>query len=532
MTDTAVWKTVEIAFESGEDYPNPYLDVDLDVVFTGPESEQVHRPAFWDGGRTWRVRFAPTRPGSWHFQTASKNGSDAGLHGVRGKVECVQVETGLGIYAHGFLRRSDDGRYLAYADGTPFFWLGDTHWRLVLERWDEANKAGWTSQFRGMVDLRVQQGFTVYQTNLMSFTHGSQHTGCWVAGKEFQEIDPGFFQSIVDPRMAYIAEQGLVNALGLAWYQAADEHAAGMARFARYIVARYGAFPVVWTLGGEVAGYDPVLRRQRLDAWREVAHATRAADGYDHPRTAHLTTERPIANYYQGEDWLTFTLNQLGHGDFDMNPAHYLDHFAAYPSTPMVEGESMYEGLTTVEGVARRTVTDTIVRQVAYRAIQSGCCGYTYGAQGCWNNAWDFGDVATMWGDLPWYEGVDLPGAAQMGHLRRFYESFDWTSMRPAPDAFDTTNTINATINPPAVTVAQDGRTVVAYFGETYRTGDGEARLITAHDGPFHLEWFDPRLGRFELIGDRVMPRDGSLAIPDKPDAADWLLIARLKHRG
>ena len=68
------------------------------------------------------------------------------------------------IYRHGFLKVRDGGRYLTYADGTPFFWLGDTHWFFDgKERWDTANKPGWTFQFRGMVDLRVEQGFTVYQ---------------------------------------------------------------------------------------------------------------------------------------------------------------------------------------------------------------------------------------------------------------------------------------------------------------------------------------------------------------------------------
>jgi len=119
--------------------------------------------------------------------------------------------------------------------------------------------------------------------------------------------------------MAYIASQGLLNALGLAWHEAIDSNVEGMVRFARYIVARYGARPIIWTLGGEVAGYDPDLRQERLDWWRQVALAVHAADVYGHPQTAHLTAERPIPDYYQGEDWLTFTLNQLGHGDVDFN---------------------------------------------------------------------------------------------------------------------------------------------------------------------------------------------------------------------
>lgn len=374
MLTAPTWRALEIAFESDRDYDNPYLDVDVDVDFTGPNGESIRRPAFWDGGRSWRVRFAPTTPGHWRYASSTR-----GFAGLRGALECRPPATDHAVYLHGFLRSGT--RHLSFADGTPFFWLGDTHWQFARERWDEANKPGWSSQFRGTVDRRVEQGFTIYQSNVMAW----EPSRVWAG----DGIDVTYFQSTLDPRMAYVADQGLVHAVGFAWYAAIDEGPDRLTRLARYFVARYGADPIVWTLGGEVAGYDPDRRQQRIDGWREVAAAIREADCYGHPLTAHLTNERPIAPYYQGEDWLSFTLNQLGHGDFDMSASHYAEHFAQFPDTPVVEGESMYEGLISVEPISRRPVTDTIVRQIAYRAVQSGCCGYTYGAQGCWNGAWN-----------------------------------------------------------------------------------------------------------------------------------------------
>jgi hypothetical protein len=515
----------EIAFESSRDHANPYLDVDALVIFEGPEGSAVRRPAFWDGGRTWRVRFAPTRPGLWHYRISSGDPNDAGLNGVTGEVLCGNDQWDH-PFAHGFLGNAADAHHLAHADGTPFFWLGDTHWRLAWERWDESNKPGCDSQFRCMVDRRVEQGFTVYQSNVMSFGGPWTPTSCWVRGREFIEVDPAYFRSTLDPRLAYIADHGLLNALGLAWHQAIDDNVVGMVRFARYLVARYGAYPVAWTLGGEVAGYDPEQRSARIDGWRAVALAIQQADDYDHPRTAHLTAERPIAPYYQGEDWLTLTLNQHGHGDVDMGTSHYGQHIATHPNRPLVEGESMYEGLTSVEYTGRRTVTDTMVRHVAYRAIQSGCCGYTYGAQGCWNAAWDREDGVSMWGDLPWHEGIDLPGAQQLGHLRRFYESLGWTALRPDPGAFVTENPFNAGLYRPDVTADADRRTVVAFLAETYRRGGGNASLVGLAETAYRLQWFDPRTGRFRLVADRALPVDGALSVPDKPDDADWLFLA------
>jgi len=517
------WKTLELRLQSEWEYANPVDDVRVDVTFMGPHGEELGREAFWDGGTTWRVRFAPPSPGVWTFRTSASDRSETGLHGVSGELECIPAERSADVYAHGFLRASASGTHLEHRDGTPFFWLGDTHWRFIWEKWDESNKPGWSSQFRDTVDLRARQGFTVYQSNLLSWSP-PEFWERFAAGDGF---DVDFFRRVVDPRMAYVAEQGLVNALGLAWHHVVDSNPEAMVTLARYVVARYGAYPMVWTLGGEVAGYEPQLRSRRLDAWREVAIAISEADGYSHPITAHLTCERPMPSDLQDEPWLTFTLSQLGHGDLDMGSAHWANHLAAHPGKPLVEGESLYEGLTSVEPLGRRPVTDTMVRQVAYRAIQSGCCGYSYGAQGCWNGAWDSDTSRTSWGELPWYEGVDLPGGRQLGYLRTFYETVDWSSLRPAPELFRTTHWINEAMYPPHVSADDARSTVVAYFGETYRHDESTTYLAELPPASYKVDWFDPREGRFHDQGEMVA-LDGTLIVPEPPsEDADWVLLVR-----
>lgn len=521
---TQIWTAAEVTLESRIPRDNPYLDVDVLARFTGPEGTIVERPAFWDGGTTWRVRFAPVVAGEWTWRTECSDPSDAGLHAVTGRLDAVEVGEELAVRKHGFLSASEDGSHMVLADGTPFFWLGDTHWRFTWERWDEANKPGWTSQFRGMVDRRVEQGFSVYQTNLMSFGRGWDADTCWEPGAPYRRLVPSYFSDTVDPRMAYIAERGLVNAFGIGWHQSIDVDPAGMVRFARYLVARYGAAPMVWTLGGEVAGYDDHLREPRIDNWRNVALAIRDADAYRHPLTAHLTNERPIADYYQDEDWLSLTLNQLGHGDLDLSPDAYRVHLQSGRRRPLVEGESLYEGITTVEPVQRRTASATAVRQVAYRAIQSGCCGYTYGAQGCWDNVWDETSGGTMWGDLPWFDGIDLPGGAQMGHLRSFYESAPWWTMRPTTEIFSTTNGENERFYPPNVSSDADRRHVIVYYGETHRDG-GDEYLRGMSAERYRVRWFDPRSGTWTYDQEHT-PDNGSVLLPPQPDATlDWAML-------
>ena len=49
------WREVEIAL-TGPGADNPYTEVDAWVIFTHDSGRVVRRPAFWDGGTTYRVR--------------------------------------------------------------------------------------------------------------------------------------------------------------------------------------------------------------------------------------------------------------------------------------------------------------------------------------------------------------------------------------------------------------------------------------------------------------------------------------------
>ena len=57
---------------------------------------------------------------------------------------------------HGFLRVSTNGRHFEHADGTPFFWLGDTWWKCLCQRmtWDG---------FQELTADRQAKGFNVVQ---------------------------------------------------------------------------------------------------------------------------------------------------------------------------------------------------------------------------------------------------------------------------------------------------------------------------------------------------------------------------------
>lgn len=67
-------------------------------------------------------------------------------------------------WTHGRLRVSENGHYLVYEDGIPFFWLGDTGWEMLAR----LNR----SEINQYLDNRSKKGFSVIQTVLVSeFIH-------------------------------------------------------------------------------------------------------------------------------------------------------------------------------------------------------------------------------------------------------------------------------------------------------------------------------------------------------------------------
>ena len=530
MAQFEQWRAGILTFEAARDYENPFLDVSIWAVFTGPNGETVKREAYWDGGRTYRVSFAPTSVGRWSYTLNAPE--DSGLNGVSGEVESVPYAGELAIYKHGFLKVADNKRFLCYADGTPFFWLGDTHWGFVAgEKWDESNHPEMSSMFKGMVDRRVSQHYTVYQTNLRSEPQmGTTHY--WADGQIGTLPDVSFYQQKVDKRMQYLADQGLVNALGLAWAGSVIGQLDLQKNLARYIVARYGALPIVWTLAGEVAGYAASTREACIDGWREVAKYIAEIDGYNTLQTAHYTNERPYADYYFDEDWFDFTLNQGGHGDLPIYAYYQREHMKKHPGKPFVEGEEMYEFVSTLEPNGSRLCTADMMRRCAYLSIQNGACGYTYGAQGIWDTVWekpkkpDSRNIFNRLG-ITWYEAIDGEGAAQLGLMRDFYEEAGVSDMHPDYDCFATegvfADPLIAELYVPHILSTDDRSRMILYYLPTAR---GEAPLKGLSDGSYHAEWFDPRTGEKTVYGD-FTPEKGCWTAPVRPGDGDWILYLK-----
>ena len=142
---------------SGKQYDDPFNQVEVDAVVTLPSGRRNAFPAFWAGGSTWRVRYAPP---AGRIQGDRSVCSDAGITICTvSNSRCTPNPTAVQIshYKHGALKIAADGRHFEHGDGTPFFWLGDTWWMGLCKR------LSWPDGFESLTADRVKKGFTMVQ---------------------------------------------------------------------------------------------------------------------------------------------------------------------------------------------------------------------------------------------------------------------------------------------------------------------------------------------------------------------------------
>jgi hypothetical protein len=148
-------------------YENPFR-VNLTATFTHESGRKiVNLPGFYDGGKTWKVRFSPTALGEWKGVTTS---DDAAMNGVvLPTVTCVPNRNPA---VRGQVRI--DPRHphrFVWEDGTAYIplgfeldWLAPFHQRLGQPKGKPVNPRN--DRFTPAMDLLVKRGFNYLVSNL------------------------------------------------------------------------------------------------------------------------------------------------------------------------------------------------------------------------------------------------------------------------------------------------------------------------------------------------------------------------------
>jgi hypothetical protein len=433
-------RVAEWNIESQKSYADPFNDVDVDVIFTrGDQSWRV--PTFWRGGQRWTVRFAPPAPGSYSYHLESTDKSNPDLNGHSGRIKITTHSGSNPLFRHGGVRVSPNKRYFEHADGTPFFWLGDTWWAGLSDR------LPWEG-FTNLTADRRAKGFTVVQivAGLVPDEEappdpGFCNEGGCVWDSQFKQLNPKYFD-YADRRIQYLVDHGLVPAIVGGWrYVLPKIGVARMKKHWRYIIARYGAYPVFWLGGGEVFDPPPEVERKlgstewfkalKMPGWTEVVRYIRATDPYHHPLAVH-GVDPPFDSSLQDESLTDFELFQAGHRGWPSIATEIalLNKYYARTTVtkPLVVGEIGYE-----KQVGENY--EDYQRAAFWLAMLNGAAGFTYGNISM-ADAYraDQPFHRTQLSLYTWDEAMHFPGATQIAIGAALLKQYPWWEISPHPE--------------------------------------------------------------------------------------------------
>lgn len=577
---TQTWIANELTFESEKTYADSFNDITLDLILIG-NGRKYTVPGFWDGGNTWKIRFVCPSVGDWYFYTICSDGDNSILNNRTGKIICTAYDGEYDIYKNGFVTSAECEKYLTYDNGEPFFYLGDTHWGLGGETQE---------MVKTICEKRYAQGFTVIQSEPI--------------GAEFC-VEDGVTQSDIDGFKAYdlkfetIAQYGFVHANAEFFYpsqmdvlistfggysdktvaseidakqselkELSDEAKQYIEKLCRYWVARYSAYPVIWTLGQEVDN-DFYYENGEHTNWgiannpyKLIAEYIEKYDCYDHPLTAHQENTGAVSAYGNGDgasenrkiynknakpsafrdvDAHTFyaaqwTPSKSGQFDFSVTK----DYWYNSQRKPSINYEGAYCGLWT---------KDFGARMQGWCSYLSGMYGYGWGAQDTWcylnpfgedEDSFDGVDTITQQEkiDANWQTALNYESGYQCGYMADFLQSTEWYNLIPRFD--------NKAYFTPAINVyyacasTADNSKIVVYFysfndeSVAQQTNSNDIGAISTGTvgnlekrQTYKYKWFNPITGEYTQEGTFVSSFAGTWYVGQKPGTDMVLYIEK-----
>lgn len=507
------WQETFTAAESVEEAD----DVRLLVHLTAPDGEQRTIDGFWDGDDLWKVRFMPDEAGTWPYHTETEP-EIAGLHGQEGRFTAAPAEDEANRFLqHGAVKVSDDSRYLAHADGTPFFWLGDTAWNGALKSTDEA----WDTYLAD----RLDKGFTGIQfvTTQWRAADGNAEGEVAYTGFEDIEINPAFFDRI-DARIDAVNDAGLLAAPVLLWTLGEPERNPGKLpedqaiKLARYLVARYGAHHVMFFLAG-----DEDFSGETGARWRRIGRAVFSA-GDPWLATIHPRGRQWHFDRFADEDWLDLIIYQSSHGGGPetlswLQSGPPAQKWRQEPVRPIINSEPGYEDHVAWERGELHTADD-VRRQFYWSLLNAPMAGVTYGAHGIWSWETEPAEPLKHEGSglaKPWHEALHLPGSRDLAHVSDLFTSLDWWTLRPDQELLQSQPGGDDPTRHVAAARSEAGDLAVVYLP----VGGSVTLRPDALRSDLQAEWFNPRTGRRTPAGSAAQRTFTA------PDREDWVLVLR-----
>lgn len=569
ITNAQTWVANELSFLSTNEYNDPYNDVVMDMVITNGKTTYTV-PCFWDGGATWKARFACPEAGNWTYTTVCSNTSDVGLHGRTGTVICGAYSGEEELYKHGFVQIEDGKRYFTYADGTTFFYLGDTHWHLGVENLEmletilkqrksqgysviQTQPRGEAFDLRDSVSEMDMMGFKAYDAKMKLIADYGFVNSCaeFFSGaymKTFIENHGGWSDEVV----------GVVDSYGVSFTMndLSDEAKAALEKLTRYWVARYGSYSILWTLGQEVDNdfYWDFSDQNGHAEWsylnnpyKYMAEYIGKYDPYSHPLTAHMeNTELTNASNsaFRDVEEHTWWAVQWRENSYSRLTSWYRpkDYWVNGQGKPAILYESGYCYLS---------VKNFGARVQSWMGMLNGMSGYAWGGHDIWAYTNTYNEnIETSDGvdlitpgekqDATWRDALVYESSYQMGYTREFFENIvgDWYNLIPD---FDN----NTYFEPDGkkvfyyVAANADQSEIVLYFynfsdptvgklpNATIDNGTKTGTLKNMQPGAvYNYLWYNPIYGQIVENGTLTADANGVIVLPEKATCDMTLYIS------
>ena len=503
------WTRFEQSFKSSLPYANPVQQATLQVTFISPSGKTNQVYGFWDGGKTWKVRFVPDEVGRWSFQTVCSDPLNRGLHNQKGGLVCTAAIKGSSFHQHGPVRISMDHRHFEYADGTPFFWLADTTW--------EGIHAAGPKDFADYAAIRISQKFSVVQWSL---PHGDpdRNQPAWT-GTERINIHPEFFQRL-ETRLNTLGSAGLLSAIaplielntgsGKSASQLPDDQAALLLR---YVVARWNADPVAWLLIFEGDGRGITANR-----WKKVGQSVFGS--CSHAPVLLYTADTPwLLNEFRDQLWVdAFCYQTLTDTSEDAakwaTSGPLSTEWRNEPARPIIAFTPAENGV--IEGANTRFSADDVRRAAWWSLLLTPPAGISYSASGVLN--WDTSVDASR---IPlWRRSLFMAAAKQMSQLSYFMSDTQSWKLRPRSESVASQP---GRVSPRSfvAAAATDNNSFTTFYTPQERTLDVVTKEMPRSPS---ISWLNPRTGATNAAV--AVVGEASCQLPT-PDPGDWLLIMR-----
>ena len=491
--------------------------VDLTVTITTPSQKVYTIPAFYRGDARWSVRFLPKEIGLHKVVTAS---NEALLDGVTNSLEVVASPKRYPRELH----VSHDKRYLIDGSGKPFFWLSDTWWMALSSRLD-------FETFKELAKRRKEQGFNVIQLvaglfpDMDSFDERGANSAGFPWNEGYTSINPSYFDE-ADQKILYLLEEGFTLCILGSWgYYLKKMGEEKMQQHWRYIIARWGAYPIMWCLAGEaimpyyLSSNKINEKRELRRKWQVMAKYVRQIEPF-----GNLLTLHPMRSSLFEIDASLIDINllQVSHSGYESVIKAVRILAKTRGKMPTIVDEINYEGIL-------RNTHDQVQRLGFWASVLSGSCGFGYGANGIWQvnrEGAPFGASpnGANWGNTPLERAINFEGAKQLGEAKKFLEQFTWQELEPMRESIEPKVPKS---DPRAPYVAGIGKELrIAYFYNPIAPWD--IRYIFSdleQNGVYELTFWDPQ--NFLTVQKEylVANSEGKLQMPLPPSLDDWVLV-------